>query len=100
MAVQRRDGPIRLGRVVHFHECETARAPGVAIRYQADPVNRSVGLKQRTDGSLGSRKIQIAYKNILHVVFLCLSIVGLDGADGQSAKLLPDFQKAFLKRHL
>ena len=65
---------IRLGGVRHFNERKTARAAGVTVGYQVDSVHLSVGLKERTDRRFSSCEIQIAYKDVFHIV-VCLSIV-------------------------
>jgi hypothetical protein len=64
------DGAFRFAGIGHFDEREPAGAPGVAIRDQAHTLYFSIRLKQRPDGCFGSGKIQITYKNILHLISL------------------------------
>src|ERR1035437_6228834 len=66
--------PWGCGGVRHFDERKTARAAGVAVGYEVDTVHLSVGLKERTDGRFSCCEIQIAYKDVFHIV-VCLSIV-------------------------
>src|SRR5262249_20491437 len=66
-AIQRRNCSIRLGRIRHFDESEAARTPGVSIRHQVHTIHLSVPLEKRSHRRLGSGKIQIAYKDVLHV---------------------------------
>src|SRR5450432_2499754 len=72
--IERRNRAVRFGGVRHFDERKTARAPGVTVGYQVDTVHLSVGLKERTDGRFSCCEIQIAYKDVFHIV-VCLSIV-------------------------
>src|ERR1019366_4175536 len=72
--IKRRNRAIRFGGVRHFDERKTPRAAGVAVGYQVDTVHLSVGLKERTDGRFSCCEIQIAYKDVFHIV-VCLSIV-------------------------
>src|SRR5450759_4233067 len=72
--IERRNRAVRFGGVRHFDERKTARASGVAVGYEVDTVHLSVGLKERTDGRFSCCEIQIAYRNVFHIV-VCLSIV-------------------------
>ena len=72
--IERRNCAIRFSGVRHFNERKTARAAGVTVGYQVDTVHLSVRLKERTDGRFSSCEIQIAYKDVFHIV-VCLSIV-------------------------
>jgi hypothetical protein len=69
-AIQRRNRPVRLGRIRHLDESETARTPSVSVRHQVHTIHPSVRLEKRSQRRFGSGKIQIAYEDILHVVLL------------------------------
>jgi hypothetical protein len=73
-SIQRRNRAVRFSGVRHFDERKTARAAGVTVGYQIDTVHLSVRLKERTDRRFSCCEIQIAYKNVFHIV-VCLSIV-------------------------
>jgi hypothetical protein len=66
-AIQSRNCPIRLGRIRHLDESETARAPSVTIRHQAHTIHRTVRLEKRSHRRFSSGKIQIAYEDVFHV---------------------------------
>src|SRR5450759_2419738 len=72
--IERRNRAVRFGGVRHFDKRKTARAAGVAVGYEVDTVHLSVRLKERTDGRFSCCEIQIAYKDVFHIV-VCLSIV-------------------------
>ena len=72
--IERRNCAIRFSGVRHFNERKTARTAGVTVGYQVDTVHLSVWLKERTDRRFSSCEIQIAYKDVFHIV-VCLSIV-------------------------
>ena len=44
-AVQGRDGLLSVFVAGHFHKAEPARAPGIAVRHDADPVHLPKGLE-------------------------------------------------------
>jgi len=73
-SVESRNRTVGFGGVRHLDERKTARATGVTVRYQVDTVHLSVRLEERTDGRFSCCKIQIAYKDVFHIV-VCLSIV-------------------------
>src|ERR1035438_1330681 len=68
--IQGRNGAVRFGGVRHFHERKTARAAGVAVGYEVDTIHLSVRLKERTDGRFSCCEIQIAYKDVFHIVVM------------------------------
>jgi hypothetical protein len=72
--IEGRNRAIRFSGVRHFDERKTARTAGVAVGYQVDTVHLSIRLKERTDRRFSSCEIQIAYKDVFHIV-VCLSIV-------------------------
>ena len=45
-AIQRRDGLFSVFRTRHLHEAKAARAPGIPVRHDADPVHLSVYLEK------------------------------------------------------
>jgi hypothetical protein len=92
-AIERRNRAVRFSGVRHFDERKTARAAGVTVGYEVDTVHLSVGLKERTDGRFSCCEIQIAYKNVFHIV-VCLSIVRLASADLDLGQVVADSQKA------
>jgi hypothetical protein len=71
-AVESRNGALRLAVIRHFHESETARTPGIAIRDQADAFDRPVRFEQCPNTRFRCAEIQIAYENILHFSLLIL----------------------------
>jgi hypothetical protein len=79
-SIERRNRAVRFGGVRHFDERKTARAAGIAVGYEVYTIHLSVGLKERTDGRFSCCEIQIAYKDVFHIV-VCLSIVRLASAD-------------------
>src|ERR1022692_898164 len=68
--IEGRNGAVRFGGVRHFDERKTARAAGVAVGYEVDTIHLSVGLKERTDGRFSCCEIQIAYKDVFHIVVM------------------------------
>jgi hypothetical protein len=87
-AIQACYGLIGLMRVAHFDKRETARAAGVAVLHQIDSINGSILLEKRAYRRIGSRKIQIAYENILHAIALSVfQLCGQDEADQDSHAL-------------
>jgi hypothetical protein len=92
-AVQAGDGPVGFLGVAHFDKRKSPGAASVTIRYQINTINCSVPLEHGANRRIGSTKIQITYKNILHV--LLSSIFQLCGKTRQirTAKLWRDFQK-------
>jgi hypothetical protein len=69
MAAQALDGAHPLGVRAHLDESEPFRLARIAIGYDADAIDGSVLLKQRSDRILGRAEAEISYKYILHVVF-------------------------------
>src|ERR1035437_871195 len=66
--VEGRNGLVRRGGIRHFHECEAPGTPGIPVGDQIDALHCSMGFKQRPNCRFRRREIQIAYKNVLHVV--------------------------------
>ena len=61
---------------------------GITIRHQIDTINCSIPLEHGTNRRIGSGKIQIAYKNILHFqLFSVFQLCGQDEADQDSQAL-------------
>jgi len=80
--VQAGDGPVGFLCVAHFDKRKAAGAAGITIRNQIDTINCSIPLEHGTNRRIGSGKIQIAYKNILHVITLSVfQLCGQDEAD-------------------
>ncbi len=71
MTIESGDCAIRFRRIRHFDEGEATRTAGVTVGYQVNSVHTTVGLKERTDGRFSCREIQIAYKDVFHIV-ICL----------------------------
>ena len=87
-AIQASYGLIGLMGIAHCDKCETARAASVAVLHQIDSINGSILLEKRAYRRIGSRKIQIAYENILHVIALSVfQLCGQDEADQDSHAL-------------
>jgi hypothetical protein len=70
VSVQCGDGALRFTGISHFDKREAPGTPGLAIRNHADTLHFSVRLKQRANRRFRGRKIQIAYKNVLHLISL------------------------------
>jgi hypothetical protein len=71
VTVEGRDRAIGFRRIRHFDEGEATRTAGVAVCYQVDTVHTAVGLEEATDGRFSCCEIQIAYKDVFHIV-ICL----------------------------
>jgi hypothetical protein len=71
VTVESRDRAIGFRRIRHFDEGETTRTAGVTVCYQVDTVHTAVGLEEATDGRFSCCEIQIAYKDVFHIV-ICL----------------------------
>jgi hypothetical protein len=93
-SIERRNRAVRFGGVRHFDERKTARAAGVAVGYEVDTVHLSVGLKERTDGRFSCCEIQIAYKDVFHIV-VCLLIVRLASADLDLGQVVATLKRLF-----
>jgi hypothetical protein len=93
--IEGRNRAVRFGGVRHFDERKTARTAGVTVGYQVDTVHLSVGLEERTDGRFSCCEIQIAYKNVFHIV-VCLSIVRLASADLDLGQVVAGLSKGSL----
>jgi hypothetical protein len=66
--VESRNGAVRRGGIRHFHECEAAGASGIPVGDQVDTLDCSMSFKQRPNCRFRRREIQIAYKDVFHVV--------------------------------
>jgi hypothetical protein len=69
-SVEGSDGAVRFGGIRHFDEGKSARLAGVAVADQADPIDHTVLFEKRAYGFLGDTEIQVANKNILHLISL------------------------------
>src|ERR1700733_7992367 len=65
-SVQRRNRLVGLSGIGHFHERDTSRASGIAIRHQADLVHRAVWLKDTSQFSFGRAVGQVTDIKVLH----------------------------------
>src|ERR1700685_1061318 len=65
-AVQCGDGLFSVFIAGHFHKAESARASGIAVGHDADPVHLPVRLKHLPQFFFRCVKAQISYKDILH----------------------------------
>src|SRR5271156_653502 len=72
-AVQRSDGLFSVFIAGHLHKAEAARAPGVAVGHDADPVHLPEGFKHLPEFVFRSVKAQVSHKNILHASSPALS---------------------------
>jgi hypothetical protein len=61
-------GTLSLGCIGHLHERKTSRSAGITIRHQADTFHGPVLLKKRADGIFSCAEVQVAYKNLFHVI--------------------------------
>ena len=69
-AVDGSDGPVGFGGVGHFNERKATRLASVAVADHADPFDHAVLFEERTYGFLSDTEIQVANKNILHLISL------------------------------
>ena len=74
-AVQGSNCAVRLSRIRHFDKGKAACATRVSVSHQVDPLHFSIRLEECTERRFGSTEIQIPYKDVFHVVNVCLSIV-------------------------
>src|ERR1700733_5143453 len=65
-SVQRRNRLVGLSGIGHFHERDTSRASGIAIRHQADLVHRAMWLKDTSQFSFGRAVGQVTDIKVLH----------------------------------
>jgi len=66
IAVQRRNGFFSVLRARHLHETESARAPGIPVRHDADPVHLSVYLEELSQFIFRSVEVEVPNENVLH----------------------------------
>jgi hypothetical protein len=66
LAIQRCNGFFSILVAGHFHEAEAARAPGIAVGHDADPVHLPEGLKHLPQLVFRCVEAQVPYENILH----------------------------------
>jgi hypothetical protein len=66
--VQGRNGGVRFRRTAHFHESETARAPGLPIGHESDFFNCAVAFENLTEFSLGGAVGKITDVKVLHCI--------------------------------
>ena len=87
-AVQAGDSPVGFFGLAHLDKRKAAGAAGITIRNQIHTINCSVPLEHGTNRRIGSGKIQVAYKNILHyLLFSVFQLCGQDEADQDSQAL-------------
>jgi hypothetical protein len=67
-SVQSGDGSFSLPRIGHLHERKTSRSARITIRHQADTFHGPVLLKKRADGIFSCAEVQVANKNLFHVI--------------------------------
>jgi hypothetical protein len=67
-SVQGRNGGIRFRRTAHFHEPETARAPGLPIGHEGDFFNCAVAFENLTEFSLGGAVGKVTDVKVLHCI--------------------------------
>jgi hypothetical protein len=65
-AVQRRYGLFSVFRARHLHEAESARAPGVPVGHNADPVHLPVYLEKLSQFIFRSVEVEVPNENVLH----------------------------------
>jgi hypothetical protein len=68
-AAQGVNGTLTFGVAAHLDKSEPFRLARIPIGYDADAINGSVLLKQRSDRILGSAEAEISYKYVLHFWF-------------------------------
>jgi hypothetical protein len=78
-AVQGGYGPIGFLGVAHFDKRKASGAPRITVCDQIDTIHCSIPLEHGANRRIGSGKIEIADKGILH--FLLLSVFQLCGQD-------------------
>jgi hypothetical protein len=61
-------GSFGLTCIGHLHERKTSRSARITIRHQADTFHGPVLLKKRADGIFSRAEVQVAYKNLFHVI--------------------------------
>src|SRR5450755_2055531 len=93
--IQGRNGAVRFGGVRHFDERKSARAAGVAVGYEVDTIHLSVGLKERTDGRFSCCEIQIAYKDVFHIVVMSFNRAARLGRFGPQPGWCRTFKRLF-----
>lgn len=84
-AVERCDGFFSVFRAGHLHEAESARAPGVPVGHNTDPVHLSVYLEKLAQFVFRCVEVEVPNKNVLHANGLKVSYlsVGDFGAMGR-----------------
>ena len=93
--VQRGDGAICFRGIRHFDECKAARPAGVAVRYQVHSFDTSVWFEERSNRRFRCSEIQIANKDVFHVVScLSLTVRARQGREDFRAQFRRDYQKA------
>jgi hypothetical protein len=72
--VQGSDGLLAIFVAGHLHKSEPARAPGVAVRHNADPIHLPKRLKHLSQFVFRCVKAQVPHKNILHASASALNV--------------------------
>src|SRR6202142_1273516 len=93
--VEGRNRAVRFGGVRHFDERKSARAAGVAVGFEVDRIHLSVGLKERTDGRFSCCEIQIAYKDVFHIVVMSFNRAARLGRFGPQPGWCRTFKRLF-----
>jgi hypothetical protein len=74
-AVQGSNCAVRLSRIRHLDEGKAACAARVSVGYKVDALHFAIRVKECAERRFGCTEIQISYKDVFHVVNVCLSIV-------------------------
>src|ERR1017187_4417438 len=93
--IEGRNGAVRFGGVRHFDERKSAGAAGVAVGYEVDTIHLSVGLEERTDGRFSCCEIQIAYKDVFHIVVMSFNRAARLGRFGPQPGCCRTFKRLF-----
>src|ERR1035441_1444796 len=93
--VEGRNGAVRFSGVRHFDERKSAGAAGVAVGYEVDTIHLSVGLEERTDGRFSCCEIQIAYKDVFHIVVMSFNRAARLGRFGPRPGWCRTFKRLF-----
>jgi hypothetical protein len=91
-AIQSRNCPVARGVVTHFHESKTSGLSRVTIGHDADPVDRAMCFKHRSNRILGSAEAQVSYKNIFHFTFF-LKLQSKESRQVRTRAVGPDYRK-------
>ena len=90
MAAQRVDCPQPLGVAAHFDKSEPFGLPCIPVGYDADAIDGSVLLKQRSDRIFSSTEAEISYKYVLQVLGFLLNLQRSQSGQDQTKAVEPD----------